>query len=127
MSFIVDGKRYPLVCMSITKPQGRTTEADRLSAPHWAPPGPLSGGKHSCGSRGPEGDFFSSDSRCRSLDTQHRRAVTHAATHPNYKTVFMKDLANTLRDEGALDESESFRRHVCRPKAAARRSARRNA
>src|SRR6185312_3035003 len=58
------------------------------------------------------------------VDTQHRRTVAHAAqSYPNYKSVHRRfqtwcrdevlrrvlmDVANELRDKGALDEAECF-------------------
>ena len=58
------------------------------------------------------------------MDSQHRRAMAHAAAeYPNYKTVHRRsqtwcsnevlclvltDVANELRDRGALDEEECF-------------------
>jgi hypothetical protein len=84
-------------------------------------PAALSGGEHP---RWPSGrKLVATRLDLGALDFEHRRAVAHAGCYPNYKTVHRRfqtwcrneilrqvltDIADELRERGALDEEECF-------------------
>src|SRR5215510_12045297 len=89
-----------------------------------ADPEAFSGGALSRRSSWSQADSRTQGARGGVVDSQHRRPVAHASqSYPNYKTVHRRfqqwcqnevirgaltDLANTLREQGEVDESECF-------------------